>query len=178
VTESDRLRALWRCHFDQCNRVYAENAARHQRFMDTYAAGRHPTYEGALPIPPFPIELRGLRCGARNRRGQPCKQSNLGRNGRCKFHGGMSTGPKSAEGKARARANLLLRHVDRASASEPHADLTKPYAAPPARVVQTALPETTAPEPHGLLSNDSSGMAEADILASIAAVAAKRRRRR
>ena len=27
-------------------------------------------------------------------------------NGRCKLHGGMSTGPKTAEGKARALANL------------------------------------------------------------------------
>ncbi|WP_414714165.1 HGGxSTG domain-containing protein [Sphingomonas sp.] len=48
-------------------------------------------------------------CGARNRRGTPCKRTDIMLNGRCKFHGGMSTGPKSKAGKARARANLGLR---------------------------------------------------------------------
>jgi hypothetical protein len=40
-------------------------------------------------------------CGARTRQdGHPCKCRAL-RNGRCKLHGGMSTGPKTAEGRAR-----------------------------------------------------------------------------
>ena len=42
-----------------------------------------------------------IRCGARRKRdGQPCQAPALA-NGRCKFHGGMSTGPKTPEGKAR-----------------------------------------------------------------------------
>jgi hypothetical protein len=41
-------------------------------------------------------------CGTRNRRGLPCQCKLLLKGGRCKFHGGMSTGPKTAEGKARA----------------------------------------------------------------------------
>jgi hypothetical protein len=45
-------------------------------------------------------------CGARNRKGQPCQVKTLSRNGRCKFHGGLSTGPKTPEGKAKALANL------------------------------------------------------------------------
>jgi hypothetical protein len=45
-------------------------------------------------------------CGARNRKGQPCQVKTLYRNGRCKFHGGLSTGPKTKEGKAKALANL------------------------------------------------------------------------
>lgn len=40
-------------------------------------------------------------CGARNRRGQPCQSKKLLRGGKCKFHGGMSTGPKTPEGLAR-----------------------------------------------------------------------------
>ncbi len=43
------------------------------------------------------------RCGARTRAGTPC----LGRpmpNGRCRMHGGCSTGPRTAEGLARIRA--------------------------------------------------------------------------
>ena len=46
------------------------------------------------------------KCGAYARStGHPCKAKAL-TNGRCKNHGGMSTGPKTPEGKARALANL------------------------------------------------------------------------
>ncbi len=45
-------------------------------------------------------------CGAFARStGKPCKRKALV-NGRCPNHGGLSTGPRSAEGKARALANL------------------------------------------------------------------------
>ena len=40
------------------------------------------------------------RCGARTRRGTPCQRKTL-QNGRCPNHGGMSTGPRTVEGKAR-----------------------------------------------------------------------------
>jgi hypothetical protein len=39
------------------------------------------------------------RCGARTRKGAPCRAKALPRKTRCKFHGGMSTGPKTAEGR-------------------------------------------------------------------------------
>lgn len=42
------------------------------------------------------------RCGAKNRRGTSCTAFAM-RNGRCRFHGGLSTGPKTPEGKARAK---------------------------------------------------------------------------
>ena len=45
-------------------------------------------------------------CGALTRRGTLCECKKLYKNGRCKFHGGLSTGPKTAEGKARAAMNL------------------------------------------------------------------------
>lgn len=51
----------------------------------------------------------GLRivCGARRRRdGQPCEALSVPGKRRCKWHGGCSTGPRTAEGKARALANL------------------------------------------------------------------------
>jgi hypothetical protein len=48
-----------------------------------------------------PYEL----CGAKTRKGTPCKVLALP-NGRCKFHGGLSTGPKTPEGKAKALLNL------------------------------------------------------------------------
>ncbi len=45
------------------------------------------------------------RCGAKTRRGTSCQRKAL-RNGRCRNHGGMSTGPRTPEGRRRALANL------------------------------------------------------------------------
>lgn len=46
-----------------------------------------------------------LRCGAKTRAGTPCKRRDLYRSGRCPMHGGLSTGPRTVEGKARSRWN-------------------------------------------------------------------------
>lgn len=56
-------------------------------------------------FPRLPDDLRGLACGAKTRAGTPCKRTDLYANGRCKFHGGLSTGPATAKGKARAALN-------------------------------------------------------------------------
>lgn len=67
-------------------------------------------------------ELRKRKCGARTRRGTPCQCKGLGRGGRCKLHGGMSTGPKTEAGKLRIseanrrRAGLRRIACERASA--------------------------------------------------------------
>lgn len=53
--------------------------------------------------------LPGEKCGAKTRRGTPCRCKAL-QNGRCKYHGGLSTGPKTAAGKARSAANLPRRN--------------------------------------------------------------------
>ncbi len=45
------------------------------------------------------------RCGAKTRRRTPCQRKAL-RNGKCRNHGGMSTGPRTREGRLRALANL------------------------------------------------------------------------
>jgi hypothetical protein len=47
---------------------------------------------------------RRKRCGARarSRGGAPCQCKVVPGRTRCKFHGGMSTGPKTPEGKARS----------------------------------------------------------------------------
>ena len=42
------------------------------------------------------------RCGAKTRAGGCCRQPAM-KNGRCRMHGGLSTGPRTAEGLARAR---------------------------------------------------------------------------
>lgn len=52
------------------------------------------------------------RCGARTRRSAPCqapvmwdKEKDQPRNGRCKLHGGLSTGPKTEAGRDAIRAS-------------------------------------------------------------------------
>ena len=42
-------------------------------------------------------------CGARTRAGHPCRGAAMP-NGRCRMHGGPSTGPRTPEGLARLRA--------------------------------------------------------------------------
>jgi hypothetical protein len=50
--------------------------------------------------------LAAPRCGARTRQQGCCRQPAMA-NGRCRLHGGLSTGPRTAEGRARcARARL------------------------------------------------------------------------
>ena len=44
-------------------------------------------------------------CGALTRTGGPCKLPGAGCGGRCKFHGGASTGPRTVAGRARAALN-------------------------------------------------------------------------
>ncbi|WP_371922636.1 HGGxSTG domain-containing protein [Simiduia sp. 21SJ11W-1] len=64
---------------------------------------------GPKPTVAFPDACRGLRCGAKTRAGTPCKNSGTDYpNGRCRFHGGPSTGPRTSEGKARASRNSQL----------------------------------------------------------------------
>ena len=46
-----------------------------------------------------------IHCGANTRKGTACKCKAL-KNGRCKLHGGLSTGPKTSEGRERALSNL------------------------------------------------------------------------
>jgi len=67
--------------------------------------------EAAAPSGPGPLRNgnpRGNpnlapRCGAKTRAGCPCRGPAM-KNGRCRMHGGASTGPKTAEGRARIAA--------------------------------------------------------------------------
>ena len=46
----------------------------------------------------------GLRCGARTRKGTPCQAAaSIPGKGRCRNHGGCSTGPRTPEGIERIR---------------------------------------------------------------------------
>ena len=50
-------------------------------------------------------DWQGTRCEARTRRGTLCQRPGNKINGRCKLHGGRSTGPRTAEGLARLAAS-------------------------------------------------------------------------
>ncbi len=43
----------------------------------------------------------GLICGAKTRKGTPCQMRPIPWSHRCRLHGGFSTGPVTAEGRAR-----------------------------------------------------------------------------
>lgn len=47
------------------------------------------------------------KCGAKTRSGEPCKRFGNKSNGRCKLHGGHSTGAKSKEGKLAVSKNAV-----------------------------------------------------------------------
>ena len=70
-----------------------------ERFERWQASGfRHelkPVHE------PMPEGLRHIPCAAKTREGTPCQRTDISSNGRCKYHGGQSTGALTAEGKAR-----------------------------------------------------------------------------
>jgi len=70
----------------------------HGGFLRTSTRAR----DELLPNTDFPA-FKGpwKRCGARTRKGKPCRAKALPGKTRCKFHGGASTGPRTVEGKAR-----------------------------------------------------------------------------
>ena len=88
----------------------------HRRWYDAYArllAAGVPMDKLAATLPGFDVEsLAGLTCGAHSRQtGKPCRLVALFAGCRCRFHGGLSTGPKTAAGKATVTANLKPRQA-------------------------------------------------------------------
>jgi hypothetical protein len=92
MKESDNRRKRFRQFCEEHARVAREWAARGHAYPPP-------------DFPKFPDDLRGMACGAKTRAGAPCKLTAIYLNGRCKFHGGMSTGPRTPEGKAASRLN-------------------------------------------------------------------------
>ena len=62
---------------------------------------------------PLPDICRDMVCGAKTRAGRPCRRKDIYANGRCKLHGGLSTGPKTSGGKQRSSMNLPWRKKQR-----------------------------------------------------------------
>ena len=67
---------------------------------------------------PAKAQADRVRCGARRRRdGMPCEALSVPGRRRCRWHGGLSTGPKTAEGIAKVTANLPRRDPGNGAAS-------------------------------------------------------------
>lgn len=114
ITDKDRRRLL-KAYYVEFARV---EFLRHQILLDKRAAKRRAEFfvdhgfwppRQILPSwPEFPPECVGMICGGKGRRsGRLCQCREIYQNGRCKWHGGASTGPRTAEGKARSQGNLL-----------------------------------------------------------------------
>jgi hypothetical protein len=105
---NQRLRQQWR-------KYWKEYDADHDRYAEELEAWENLGPEIRLitpePEPPvaleFPEELRNMTCGAKTRRGTFCKRRDLYASGRCRMHGGPSTGPTSEAGKQRSALNGL-----------------------------------------------------------------------
>ena len=50
------------------------------------------------------VRIANPICGAKTRSGEPCSKFPIKGKQRCRLHGGLSSGPKTAEGRARIAA--------------------------------------------------------------------------
>lgn len=92
------FKAAWQAH-----------ARTFQRLLDV-GVGHTEAYRLSPPID-F-ARFVDLRCGAKTKGdGSPCKLRSLYTCGRCRFHGGLSTGPRTKRGKTRAALNGRLAYV-------------------------------------------------------------------
>ena len=57
----------------------------------------------------FGPDWPGKRCGAKTRSGTPCQRPGNKKTGRCRLHGGASTGPRTAAGRQKI-ADLHTTH--------------------------------------------------------------------
>src|SRR5690554_664401 len=101
------LRKRWRQFWNEWDKIVQENCRRREahrrRLLRAYMLGVLFPPEPALEdLPLMPSELRDMACGATTRSGTPCKRRDLYRNGRCRLHGGLSTGPRTKRGKRKA----------------------------------------------------------------------------
>ncbi len=98
------------------------NQSLRQQWVAYWKAAYAAWEAGCTNYPSLPDELHDLRCGAKTRAGTPCRMKILFGNGRCKLHGGLSSGPKSEAGKARSSQNWRGSKFN----DEPHEILKKP----------------------------------------------------
>lgn len=87
---------------------YLKAMKQHRREVEKAEAAGLSWPDPGYPRGPDLRMFDGLMCGAKGKRtGKPCPLTGIHENGRCRWHGGMSTGPTSEQGKARSATNGL-----------------------------------------------------------------------
>lgn len=81
-----------------------ERARRGHDALPFSAAALAALYAAGVKVRIRPFPIHDL-CGAKTRKGQACRCLAL-KNGRCRLHGGLSTGPKTKDGWARTHAGF------------------------------------------------------------------------
>ena len=84
-----------------------ELKAYYKALSDRFAEWSKGCYRPPSPLGiEYPNICKGMKCEAKTRNGHPCKNDGTSfSNGRCKFHGGMSSGPITQEGKKISAGN-------------------------------------------------------------------------
>lgn len=115
VQEWAEARGQWPLINNQENQPPA--SVRAPELMDAYARANdfgQQSSRDALP------SIRRL-CGAKTATGLPCRSRRVPGKRRCKWHGGLSTGPKTTEGRERSLQNLRQNlALTKDSCSQPH----------------------------------------------------------
>ncbi len=113
-TSDPTRRRRWCAHYIERGRLFDDYWRRQDVYCDALDRWKEGGFKGPRPleprppdVQPLPDDLIGLTCGAKTRAGTPCKRTDLGAAGRCKLHGGLSTGPLTPEGKRRSALNGL-----------------------------------------------------------------------
>jgi hypothetical protein len=134
---------------DERRRREAEEAAKHPKLHATSGQRRGKLRNGN----PAGDYLAAPRCGAHTRANHSCRQPAMA-NGRCRMHGGLSTGARTPEGQTRARAARFVHGCRTADIIDFRA-----AAARRARRLATLTRlarEATVPAGHGVHRSDSS----------------------
>lgn len=135
----------------------AQHDAMRQAYYSIPPRFRPQPAPGRYEREPWPDHLRAIPCGATTRSGTPCKITVLYRNGRCKLHGGMSTGAKTKAGRKRQRDGFRA-WQERQLASKAGRKRTRTYTSDVAGINGATLAEISASATEKPL-NKVSGMA-------------------
>lgn len=108
----EKFRRLRQKYSQELDRSYVERERILKQYWESvrrlrFQRERRPAMPSLPGLPPFPEECRGLICGAKTRAGSPCQRRDLYNGYRCRLHGGLSTGPKTKNGKLISSRNGL-----------------------------------------------------------------------
>jgi len=109
---------------------WAENEKAARQIASSLLPTSMPVTLPAVIVAPAPARYRvhRPRCGAKTRKGTPCQAAGIGKGGRCRSHGGLSTGARTAEGRERCRlAPMLARASASSGASAPPKGTTENF---------------------------------------------------